>query len=411
MEGAITPNTIICLAGQDDWKQISSDTGLYNFLKTAMSESIDDEDVLVDTVQPTVFQTELLHIPETIQTETFTELMNLQNTMQREPLLKSKDPTPVNSPVHQDLIESKGDDVLEPIKDVKTLKKEERKEKRKRKNEEKKENQIKKPKQDNSGEWYDPKINSNVYVTGLPPTLTLEEFVDPFTKYGMLKIDLETKGPRAKLYHKEDGSLKGDGIISYLRPESVDLAIQFLDHLEIKPGYPISVQRAEFTKKEHFVPQKKSNKTKIKDTRLNWEVDVGRVEEVGVSIVILKNMFDLKAFGEDPLFEPSLKSDIRDEGEKFGKIEKIRVFKKNPEGVIQIRFSNATAAKACVEAFQGRFFDEKTVQASLWDGKTKYNLNEEDLEDDEQRWQEFGNELNRKNVEEIEKLKDFDVLE
>jgi len=44
------------------------------------------------------------------------------------------------------------------------------------------------------------------------------------------------------LYRDENGKLKGDGWISYLKPESVGLAIQFLDETEIKSGFPISVK-------------------------------------------------------------------------------------------------------------------------------------------------------------------------
>jgi HIV Tat-specific factor 1 len=71
--------------------------------------------------------------------------------------------------------------------------------------------------------------NPNVYVTGLPLDVTIEEVKAYFEKCGIVREDFETFQPKIKLYRSDDGSLKGDALISYWKEESVHLASQILD--------------------------------------------------------------------------------------------------------------------------------------------------------------------------------------
>jgi hypothetical protein len=48
---------------------------------------------------------------------------------------------------------------------------------------------------------------------------------------------------KIKLYRDEEGNVKGDGRCTYLRVESVNLAMQLLDDSEIKPGFPVKIER------------------------------------------------------------------------------------------------------------------------------------------------------------------------
>lgn len=48
---------------------------------------------------------------------------------------------------------------------------------------------------------------------------------------------------KIKLYRNENGEVKGDGRCTYLRVESVTLALQLLDETEIKPGFPVHIER------------------------------------------------------------------------------------------------------------------------------------------------------------------------
>ena len=67
-------------------------------------------------------------------------------------------------------------------------------------------------------------------------------------KCGLIKPDEKTGIPKIKLYHDDEGKLKGDGLVTYLAVESVDLAIQILDGADEK-GSTLSVSRAKFEQK------------------------------------------------------------------------------------------------------------------------------------------------------------------
>jgi len=56
--------------------------------------------------------------------------------------------------------------------------------------------------------------------------------------------------------------LKGDGYVSYLREESVKMAIDLLDGTEYRSGYVIKVTQAEFTDKGNGAKKKKTKAEK-----------------------------------------------------------------------------------------------------------------------------------------------------
>ncbi|KCV72789.1 hypothetical protein H696_00368 [Fonticula alba] len=129
-----------------------------------------------------------------------------------------------------------------------------------------------------------------LYVSGLPPDVSLVEVADTFSRYGILDVDAEeiaahirrvatggiydsddeedtqdpsdpsrywelSRGPRplVRFYRDEAGQLKGDGTVAYFRPESVPLAIDMLDGFPLRPdrppgqNFPLSVRRAVFS--------------------------------------------------------------------------------------------------------------------------------------------------------------------
>ena len=49
--------------------------------------------------------------------------------------------------------------------------------------------------------------------------------VEFFSKAGVIKTDVDSGDERIKVYRDEFGRVKGDALISYIKPESVQLAI------------------------------------------------------------------------------------------------------------------------------------------------------------------------------------------
>lgn len=94
--------------------------------------------------------------------------------------------------------------------------------------------------------------NTSVFVSGLPLDASLHEIADVFARYGVLLEDDEGK-PRVKMYHDDaTQAFKGEALVVYFKPESVELAIQLLDDTYLRAasgatsGPRMRVQRAEF---------------------------------------------------------------------------------------------------------------------------------------------------------------------
>lgn len=85
------------------------------------------------------------------------------------------------------------------------MKKERNKKKAKRQAEKKKE------------KWYSAKINTFIYISGLPLDITEEELKEFVNKAGVLRIDLNTGKEKVKIYKDENGFPKGDAAVSYAR--------------------------------------------------------------------------------------------------------------------------------------------------------------------------------------------------
>lgn len=110
------------------------------------------------------------------------------------------------------------------------------------------------------------KVNKAVYVTNLPLDATEDDIQGVFSKCGVIAEEIDGGKPRIKIYRNEDGTLKGDALIIYFRPESVDLAIQMLDGTPLRYGTAeMKVQAADFSYKvQQDAPPKVNNKDKRK---------------------------------------------------------------------------------------------------------------------------------------------------
>ncbi|KAL6053740.1 HIV Tat-specific factor 1 [Balamuthia mandrillaris] len=247
--------------------------------------------------------------------------------------------------------------------------------------------------------------NTSIYITGLPQAypgeddyLSPVEFSQFFSKCGIIKKDPETGEQKIKIYKDEYGRPKGDGLVTYFKRASVDLAITILDGTEIKPGFPVKVTEAKFeqrptdnnaNKKPAAAPAPFIKKKKKKKARINQEEALGWEDWETRQHVILKHMFDPKEAEGDLTFYEDLRADIKEEVEKLGKVEVVTVFERNPEGVVAVKFAEAEAAAKCIEVMNGRWFAKRQISAEWYDGLTNYKVKESE-EEQQKRIEDFG---------------------
>ncbi|KAJ2485290.1 hypothetical protein IWW37_005982 [Coemansia sp. RSA 2050] len=198
--------------------------------------------------------------------------------------------------------------------------------------------------------------NTSVYISGLPLDTTEEEVNEYFSQCGAIMPDILTNKPRIKLYRNSDDTLKGDALVTFFKAPSVQLAIDILDdsQFRMKESTRISVQQAQFKGKEKQVdgPEKakrarvdaKSVQKRLGrlEKRLDWFEGGEEVAERHKRTVILAYMFTL---------------------------EEIEM---SENGIIAVKFKDEVSAQACVQAMNGRFFAGKQIEASTYDGHTRY---------------------------------------
>ncbi|KAL1517710.1 hypothetical protein ABEB36_001442 [Hypothenemus hampei] len=238
--------------------------------------------------------------------------------------------------------------------------------------------------------WFevDEKQNTNVYVSNLPLDIEEQEFVDFMQKCGLVMRDPTTGNFKIKLY-KEPGTehLKGDALCTYIKKESVELALKVLDDYLYK-GKRIRVERAKFQLKGEYDPKlkpkmkKKKEKLKLRKQQeklFDWrpekkEGDRPKHER----IVIVKNLFEPSIFDQDVSLILEIQQDLRDEASKIGEVRKVNIYDRHPEGVAQIIMSTPEEADQVVAMLNGRWFMKRQLQVEIYDGKTKYKIMETD---------------------------------
>ncbi|OJJ49729.1 hypothetical protein ASPZODRAFT_109406 [Penicilliopsis zonata CBS 506.65] len=268
------------------------------------------------------------------------------------------------------------------------------------------------------------RVNTAVFVTSIPLDADFEEIRDVFSKCGVIAEEIDSGRPRIKMYMDDTGAFKGEALVVYFRPESVNLAVQMLDDSDFRLGVtgplgPMRVQIADFSfKSQQEAPAKISMKDKKKIMRrtqklnnklADWDDDdpsaLPDTSSRWERVVILKHMFTLKELQEDPAAVLDIKQDIRDECSRIGEVTNVVLFDKEEEGVVSVRFTDPEAAMQCVKVMDGRFFAGTRVEAYIADGSEKFKkTNEkraalEDMaergiyaedEEENQRLDEFG---------------------
>lgn len=142
-------------------------------------------------------------------------------------------------------------------------------------------------------------MNTFVYVSGLPNDITLDELKEFFNKCGAIMLDPHTGQSKVKVYTDDEGVPKGDARICYANIESVQMAIEWLDGSEIRPGFKVKVEEATFQMKgETYRPRETAHKVdKIEKMRIKAEMDKQKawddseLHHVGLKVVILQGFY------------------------------------------------------------------------------------------------------------------------
>jgi HIV Tat-specific factor 1 len=195
----------------------------------------------------------------------------------------------------------------------------------------------------------------------------------------------------------------------------VKFAVDILDEGFLRPNVKITVTKASFEYKKEDgdagegegtsgpnVHKKKPKLTQaqikvarnaVKQALLwNEDDDIGVSKSAALRIIVLEGMFHPHDFSQlaNSLAndEEDLQQEIAEECEKFGAIDKITLFARNPRGIVVVKFSTSFAAQECIRVMNGRFFAGRKIKCYFWDGVSNYSITTEQKQEEEEEKQE-----------------------
>lgn len=136
-----------------------------------------------------------------------------------------------------------------------------------------------------------PRVNTAVFVTSIPLDATFDEIRDVFSKCGVIAEEIDSGRPRIKMYTDEKGLFKGEALVVYFRPESVNLAIQMLDESNFRIGVigphgPMRVQPADFSfKSQQEAPAQITAREKQRIIRRTQKLNKYTMASFSISLV------------------------------------------------------------------------------------------------------------------------------
>jgi len=241
-----------------------------------------------------------------------------------------------------------------------------------------------------AGLWIKAKTNPNIYISGLPLDISVGEISEIFSKAGQVKNDIQTGRPRIRIYGH------GDALVTYMHAESVQLAISRYHESEVRPGFVISVQQADFGIESSAVPgadlsidelkeraqvnREKRKKLlefyrKEKELKSAWDV----AEHATVKrrpIVVFTHCFD-PISDRRPIDYDFIIYCVEKISRKFGTIKKITPIHDSIDGYVCVRYQTIEMAEACLALFDAALesgdvvevIEGKNVTAFMHDGR------------------------------------------
>lgn len=242
--------------------------------------------------------------------------------------------------------------------------------------------------------------------------VTVGEVHDVFSrKCGVIAEEVDSGRPRIKLYNDEQGRFKGDALVVFFKPQSVDMAIMLLDDtpFRIEDGQSsgnmrVQVADSSYKKVQHTEGEEEKDhkhKTSMRDKQkiikrtqklegklADWDDDdpstIVEHNAKWEKVVILKHMFTLEELEEDPAVILDIKEDIREECSKIGDVTNVVLFDLEPEGVASVRFVTAEAARQCVNIMHGRNFGGQKIEAYVSEGRDHFRKSKKKEDEEEE---------------------------